>query len=181
MTLSLSSMGFRGISNQSVFVANLCFLAGIELLVSAQWEMVRGNTFDYTVLGAFGKPSIPSKSSWPTKSNIFGSAVLWRLRGVATAFFWHSRVISRPDSRLSQCVWDIPARWVIFLSQEAHWLIMYYSRSLEHTESILLHCFLANVRRRSKKIGLNTAKFDTVVHLILLYMVRWSSHIFSTA
>ncbi|EHK48688.1 hypothetical protein TRIATDRAFT_290277 [Trichoderma atroviride IMI 206040] len=53
MTLSLSGMGFRSISNQSVFVANLCFLAGVGLLVSAQWEMVRGNTFDYTVLGAF--------------------------------------------------------------------------------------------------------------------------------
>ncbi|KAL6890874.1 GPR1/FUN34/yaaH family domain-containing protein [Trichoderma evansii] len=54
MTLSLSGMGFREISNQSVFVPNLCFLAGVGLLISAQWEMVRGNTFDYTVLAAFG-------------------------------------------------------------------------------------------------------------------------------
>ncbi|RAH77868.1 hypothetical protein BO86DRAFT_203700 [Aspergillus japonicus CBS 114.51] len=53
MTLSFSMMGFRSVSNQTVFIANLCFLAGIGLLISAQWEMVKGNTFAYTVLGAF--------------------------------------------------------------------------------------------------------------------------------
>ncbi|EQB52201.1 hypothetical protein CGLO_08171 [Colletotrichum gloeosporioides Cg-14] len=55
MTLSLSMMGIRNIENQTVFIANLCFLAGIGLLISAQWEMVRGNTFAYTTLIAFGK------------------------------------------------------------------------------------------------------------------------------
>ena len=55
MTLSLSMMGFRGVSNQTVLIGNLCFLAGIGLLISAQWEMVKGNTFAYTVLAAFGK------------------------------------------------------------------------------------------------------------------------------
>ncbi|CAG8268948.1 unnamed protein product [Penicillium olsonii] len=54
MTLSLSMMGFRGVSNQTVFIANLCLLAGVGLLISAQWEMVKGNTFGYTVLTAFG-------------------------------------------------------------------------------------------------------------------------------
>ncbi|PON21209.1 hypothetical protein TGAM01_v209935 [Trichoderma gamsii] len=54
MALSLSAMGFRGVSNQSVFIANMCFLAGIGLLISAQWEMLKGNTFQYTVLAAFG-------------------------------------------------------------------------------------------------------------------------------
>ncbi|KAL7940711.1 GPR1/FUN34/yaaH family domain-containing protein [Trichoderma barbatum] len=54
MALSLSDMGFRGVSNQSVFIANACFLAAIGLLISSQWEMVRGNTFEYTVLAAFG-------------------------------------------------------------------------------------------------------------------------------
>ncbi|PYH81359.1 hypothetical protein BO82DRAFT_336518 [Aspergillus uvarum CBS 121591] len=53
MTLSFSVMGFRSVSNQTVFIANLCFLAGIGLLISAQWEMMKGNTFAYTVLGAF--------------------------------------------------------------------------------------------------------------------------------
>ncbi|PLB49191.1 hypothetical protein P170DRAFT_446913 [Aspergillus steynii IBT 23096] len=54
MTLSLSMMGFRSVSNQTVFIGNLCFLAGVGLLISAQWEMVKGNTFTYTVLSAFG-------------------------------------------------------------------------------------------------------------------------------
>ncbi|KAH0437384.1 gpr1 family protein [Colletotrichum camelliae] len=53
MTLSLSIMGIRNVENQTVFIANLCFLAGIGLLISAQWEMVRGNTFAYTTLIAF--------------------------------------------------------------------------------------------------------------------------------
>ncbi|KAM3500139.1 hypothetical protein MY11210_009545, partial [Beauveria gryllotalpidicola] len=47
-------MGFRGVANQTVFIANLCFLAGFGLLISAQWEMMKGNTFAYTVLAAFG-------------------------------------------------------------------------------------------------------------------------------
>ncbi|KAH8123449.1 GPR1/FUN34/yaaH family-domain-containing protein [Trichoderma asperelloides] len=54
LTVSLSMMGFRGVSNQTVFVGDLCFVACIALLISAQWEMVRGNTFSYTVLSAFG-------------------------------------------------------------------------------------------------------------------------------
>ncbi|KAL4744764.1 hypothetical protein BDW72DRAFT_74677 [Aspergillus terricola var. indicus] len=54
MTLSLSNMGFRGVSNQTLFIADLCLLAGFGLLISAQWEMVRGSTFSYTVLAAFG-------------------------------------------------------------------------------------------------------------------------------
>ncbi|RBQ93918.1 hypothetical protein VDGD_03082 [Verticillium dahliae] len=41
-------------ANATVFVGNLCFIAGVGLLVSAQWEMVRGNTFAYTVLSSFG-------------------------------------------------------------------------------------------------------------------------------
>lgn len=60
MTISLAQMGFRNVQNQTVFVANLCFLAGVGLLISAQWEMVRGDTFAYTVLTAFGKwPPFP--------------------------------------------------------------------------------------------------------------------------
>ncbi|KAF0322270.1 gpr1 family protein [Colletotrichum asianum] len=53
MTLSLSMMGIRNVENQTVFIANLCFLAGIGLLISAQWEMVRGDTFANTTLIAF--------------------------------------------------------------------------------------------------------------------------------
>lgn len=54
LTLSLAMMGFRGVSVQTIFVGDLCFVACIGLLISAQWEMVKGNTFGYTVLSAFG-------------------------------------------------------------------------------------------------------------------------------
>lgn len=48
-------MGFRGVHSQDVFIGDLCFVAGIGMLISAQWELVRGDTFAYTVLSAFGK------------------------------------------------------------------------------------------------------------------------------
>ncbi|GAB7361491.1 hypothetical protein MBLNU230_g1547t1 [Neophaeotheca triangularis] len=54
LTVSLAMMEFRGVHVQTVFVGNLCFVAGIGLLISAQWEMARGNTFSYTVLQSFG-------------------------------------------------------------------------------------------------------------------------------
>ncbi|KAI1408028.1 GPR1/FUN34/yaaH family-domain-containing protein [Hypoxylon sp. FL1857] len=54
LTVSLAMMGFRGVSTQTLFVADLCLVACVALLISAQWEMVRGNTFSYTVLSAFG-------------------------------------------------------------------------------------------------------------------------------
>jgi succinate-acetate transporter protein len=65
MTLSLSNMGFRGVSNQTLFIADLCLLAGFGLLISAQWEMVRGGTFGYTVLAAFGEFIPPSGNCAP--------------------------------------------------------------------------------------------------------------------
>ncbi|KAJ5757565.1 uncharacterized protein N7511_006259 [Penicillium nucicola] len=54
LTLSLAMMEFRGVSVQNVFIGNFCFVGCIALLISAQWEIVRGNTFGYTVLSAFG-------------------------------------------------------------------------------------------------------------------------------
>lgn len=59
VTVSLAMMGFRGVTNQTVFVGDLCFAASIALLISAQWEMVRGNTFSYTVLSAYSKLIVP--------------------------------------------------------------------------------------------------------------------------
>jgi succinate-acetate transporter protein len=59
MTLSLSMMGARGVENEGMFIADLLLLAGLGLIITAQWEMVRGNTFSYTVLSAFGKASLP--------------------------------------------------------------------------------------------------------------------------
>lgn len=60
LTVSLAMMNFRGVSNQTIFVGDLCFVACIGLLISAQWSMVKGDTFSYTVLSAFGAFS----SSW---------------------------------------------------------------------------------------------------------------------
>ncbi|XPS71019.1 hypothetical protein M3J09_003208 [Ascochyta lentis] len=86
MTLSLSMMGVGGVSNQGVFIANLCFLAGIGLLISAQWEMVRGNTFAYTVLAAFG------------------DVLLWWLWCPSYAQDGYHRQLWRKDFRVLQCV-----------------------------------------------------------------------------
>lgn len=54
LTLSLSMMGFRGVETQTVFIANLCFAAGLGMLISAQWEIARGNSFGYAYLSAYG-------------------------------------------------------------------------------------------------------------------------------
>ncbi|ATY62421.1 gpr1 family [Cordyceps militaris] len=54
LSVSLAMMNFRGVSVQTMFVGNLCFVACIGLLISAQWAMVQGDTFTYTVLTAFG-------------------------------------------------------------------------------------------------------------------------------
>ena len=48
-------MRVRGVENESMFIANLLLLAGLGLIISAQWEIARGDTFSYTVLSAFGK------------------------------------------------------------------------------------------------------------------------------
>ncbi|RAL60516.1 hypothetical protein DID88_009712 [Monilinia fructigena] len=53
-TLSCALMGFRGLSNTDVFVANFNFIAGVGMVISAQWELIRGNSFAYTTLSAFG-------------------------------------------------------------------------------------------------------------------------------
>lgn len=42
LTVSLAMMEFRGVHVQTVFVGNLCFVAGIGLLISAQWEVGNG-------------------------------------------------------------------------------------------------------------------------------------------
>lgn len=54
MTLSLAMMNFRGVSMQTMFIGDLCFVACIGLLISAQWSMLKGDTFSYTTLTAFG-------------------------------------------------------------------------------------------------------------------------------
>lgn len=57
ITLSLAMMGFRGLSvdDENLFMGDLCFVACIGLLISAQWAMYKGDTFSFTVLTAFGE------------------------------------------------------------------------------------------------------------------------------
>jgi len=53
-TLSLSLMEWRGVTVENVFIGNFFFVAGIGMVISAQWELVLGNSFGYTALSAFG-------------------------------------------------------------------------------------------------------------------------------
>lgn len=53
-TLSLSLMGFRSVSITNAYIGNFFGIAGIGMFVSANWELVLGNTYAYTTLGAFG-------------------------------------------------------------------------------------------------------------------------------
>ncbi|KXT15550.1 hypothetical protein AC579_6534 [Pseudocercospora musae] len=53
-TLSFALMGFRGVGVTNAFVGNFFAVAGIGMAVSANWELVLGNTYAYTVLFAFG-------------------------------------------------------------------------------------------------------------------------------
>ncbi|KAF8860516.1 hypothetical protein BDZ45DRAFT_778597 [Acephala macrosclerotiorum] len=47
-------MGWRGVTVDNVFIGNFFFVAGIGMVISAQWELVLGNSFGYTALSAFG-------------------------------------------------------------------------------------------------------------------------------
>jgi len=53
-TLSFALMGWRGVSTTNAFVGDFFGVAGIGMVITAQWEIVRGNTYAYTVLSAFG-------------------------------------------------------------------------------------------------------------------------------
>lgn len=47
-------MEWRGVTTTNVYIGNFFFIAGIGMVISAQWEIVRGNSYGYTVLSAFG-------------------------------------------------------------------------------------------------------------------------------
>ena len=53
-TLSLALMGFRGVGVTNAFIGDFFGVAGIGMVITAQWEIVLGNTYAYTVLAAFG-------------------------------------------------------------------------------------------------------------------------------
>ena len=96
LTLSLSMMNFRGLQNQTVFIGNLCFVAGIGMLISAQWEMLLGNTFSYTVLTAFCRYTC--SVCRPFADNT--SALLCRLRRHSYACAWYRERVWRADARI---------------------------------------------------------------------------------
>ena len=52
--LSLALMGFRGVSVTNAFIGNFFGVARVGMVVMAQWEIVLGNTYAYTILSAFG-------------------------------------------------------------------------------------------------------------------------------
>ncbi|KAI9758990.1 MAG: hypothetical protein M4579_002653 [Chaenotheca gracillima] len=84
-TLSLSLMEWRGVTVTNVYIGNFFFVAGIGMVISAQWELVRGNSFGYTVLSAFGlfyggfgaivTPSFGVTASYPTDSVEYNNAL----------------------------------------------------------------------------------------------------------
>ena len=47
-------MNWGGMSTTNVFIGNFFFVAGIGMVISAQWELVLGNSYGYTVLSVFG-------------------------------------------------------------------------------------------------------------------------------
>lgn len=47
-------MEWRGVTTTNVYIGNFFFVAGLGMVISAQWELVRGNSFGYTCLSAFG-------------------------------------------------------------------------------------------------------------------------------
>lgn len=57
-TLSMSLMEWRGAAITNAYIGNCFFTAGLGLVLVAQWELVRGNSFGHTVFGGFGKHSV---------------------------------------------------------------------------------------------------------------------------
>lgn len=53
-TLSFALMGWRGIAVTNAFIGDFFAVAGIGMVVTAQWELVLGNSYAFTVLSAFG-------------------------------------------------------------------------------------------------------------------------------
>ncbi|KAI3112828.1 hypothetical protein CBS147333_3336 [Penicillium roqueforti] len=59
-TLSMSLMEWRSAAITNAYIGNCFFTAGLGLVLVAQWELVRGNSFGHTVFGGFGEHIVPS-------------------------------------------------------------------------------------------------------------------------
>lgn len=56
-------MEWRGLTTANAFIGDFFFIAGIGMVLSAQWELVRGNSYNYTLFSAYGDYSTtPNKS-----------------------------------------------------------------------------------------------------------------------
>jgi len=53
MLLATQFMGWRGVNQPQVYVGNLWFFAGLYMFTTAQWCLVKGETFAYCVFGVF--------------------------------------------------------------------------------------------------------------------------------
>jgi uncharacterized protein len=80
-------MEWRKLTVTNVFIGNFFFVAGIGMIVSAQWELALGNSYGYTILSAFGlfyggfgaiiTPLFGTKESYGTMLSDSGSLVSW--------------------------------------------------------------------------------------------------------
>lgn len=52
--LGIVLMGWRGTTMDDVFVVNFFGIGGFGMLMAAQWIMLRGDTFAYTAISAYG-------------------------------------------------------------------------------------------------------------------------------
>ncbi|KAK4703235.1 uncharacterized protein P7C70_g2982, partial [Phenoliferia sp. Uapishka_3] len=53
MLLATQFMGWRGVNSPQVYVGNLWFFAGLYMFTTAQWCLIKGETFAYLVFGVF--------------------------------------------------------------------------------------------------------------------------------
>jgi GPR1/FUN34/yaaH family protein len=104
ITVSFGMVSFLGVTDQTINIGSLCFVACVGLLVSAQWEMVRGITFSYTVLSAYG-----TSMSLPLPSNSLRETfrlVLWRLWCLDASDTEHCRTVRGfRHATLQQRIW----------------------------------------------------------------------------
>lgn len=63
-TLSCALVEWRGLTMANAFIGNFFFIAGIGMVLSAQWELVRGNSYNYTVFSAYGNAPRRAAGQW---------------------------------------------------------------------------------------------------------------------
>ncbi|KAF1819128.1 uncharacterized protein K489DRAFT_363458 [Dissoconium aciculare CBS 342.82] len=97
-TLSFALMGFRGVSVTNAFIGDFFGVAGIGMVISANWELVLGNTYAYTVLSAFGlfyagfgfivTPSFGVRESYTTEAEYYNALGFFVLMWSVWNFFF---------------------------------------------------------------------------------------------